>query len=121
MRYSYYDQYMWLEMEKKLWQYVGICHKMRKQVGIRNGFQSLQYFSLCQSHKCAQNLIQGHKLDMVGRFCIPHSTKRAQNFKAWANCVVHWTERGVAEGFTPLESCDPRWRWGQFVSVPGHI
>lgn len=36
---------------------------------------SLQNFSLYQSHKCAQKPVQGHKLNMILRFCFCHSTK----------------------------------------------
>lgn len=84
---------------------VSLCRYLpenEKQVGLRNAFQSLQYFCLYQSHKCAQKLIQSHKLDMVVRFCIPHSTKYPQNFRAWANCRVQWIEGGAAKDFTPL-------------------
>lgn len=82
---------------------VAICGYLpqNEKVGIRNEFQSLQYVSSYQSQKCAQKLIQSHKLDMVVRFCIPHSTKYPQNLRAWANCRVQWTEGGVAKDFIP--------------------
>lgn len=87
MWYSYYDPCIWLEARQK---YAGICTKMQNQVEIRNGFQSLQYFSLYQSHKYAQKPVQGHKLHMVIGFCFPHSTKYPWLQGWWIQWLSGW-------------------------------